>query len=59
MSRELERWMFGDPARVVERIELQANAAVAREMEKLQIRLNKRALQERMHTKVFKKASAK
>lgn len=58
MSKTLESWMYGDPSEVVERIELQANAAAAREMEKLQRNLEKRALQERMHRKVFKKQGA-
>lgn len=56
MNRELEAWMWRDPAQVVERIELQANAAAAREQDKLMERLAKAAKQERIRAKVFKKA---
>ncbi len=44
----LESWRYGDPAEVAERIELQANAKAAREMQK-------RAEQERIKAKVFRK----
>lgn len=58
MNRELEAWMWCDPAKVVERIELQANAKAAREYEKLMARQDKLANQARIKAKVFKKAGA-
>lgn len=51
----LEAWRWGDPADVAERDELQANAAAARESAQLYERLAKRALQQRIRDKVFKK----
>lgn len=51
----LEAWEFGDPADVAERRELQANAAVAREMSKLANALARRAEQERIKALVFRK----
>ncbi len=54
--KTLEAWEWRDPAEVVERRELQANAAAARELEKLNQRLAKRAEQERIRALVFRKA---
>lgn len=56
MDKTLEAWEWRDPADVAERRELQANAAAARELEKLNKRLAKSAEQERIRAKVFKKA---
>lgn len=57
-AKTMQAWEFGDPAEVAERRELQANAAAAREMAKLDERLSKRAEQERIKAKVFRKAAA-
>lgn len=56
MSRELEAWMWRDPADVAERIELQANAAAARQREIVERETSKRAEQERIRALVFRKA---
>lgn len=56
MRGALEAWQWRDPAKVAERRELQANAAVAREMEKLHEALAKRAEQARIRGLVFRKA---
>lgn len=59
VNRELEAWMWRDPAEVAERKELQDNARVARVQDKLMQRLEKAAKQERMRALVFKTSGAK
>lgn len=59
MKQTLEAWKFGDPAEVVERIELQANAAAARETQKAIEQAQRQSKRERMHALVFKKAGAR
>lgn len=54
----LEAWEWRDPAAVAERRELQDNAAAQREYDKLQDAMAKRAEQERIRAKVFRKARA-
>ena len=56
MNKPLEAWEWRDPLAVAERRELQANAAAARELEKLNERLAKQAEQERIRAKVFRRA---
>lgn len=56
MDKAFEAWEWRNPAEVAERRELQANAAVAREMEKLNAALAKRAEQARIRSLVFRKA---
>jgi len=59
VKEALEAWRYGDPADVVERVELQANAAAAREREKLEKRLKQLAEQARIRAKVFRILGAK
>lgn len=56
MSQIFEARYYRDPAEVAEINELKENHAAAREMEKLNDALAKRAEQERIRAKVFKKA---
>jgi hypothetical protein len=55
MSKTLEAWRFGDPAEVVERLELQANAAAARESAKAIEQAQRQSTRERMRELVFRK----
>ncbi len=58
-DKTLEAWMWRDPADVAERIELQANAAAARQRESVERETLKRAEQERIRALVFKKVVAR